>query len=230
MSVLDAFSLAGKVSVVTGANRGIGRALSVALAEAGSDVVLLVRDPDRATDVVDEVTALGVQARAVAADVTDPAGVRRAVDEVLAGVGRVDVLINNAGTCIHAPALEVTDEDWQTRARRQPQRRVELRPVVRPGHGGGRPRHHRQHRVDLGPDRQPSSVAAGVQRLQGGGAPPDQVAGRRMGAARHPGQRPGAGLHQDRDGPGRRAAVSAGCGSTTPRCSVTPHPASSGRA
>ena len=47
MSVLDAFSLSGKVSVVTGANRGIGRALATALAEAGSDVVLLVRDPER---------------------------------------------------------------------------------------------------------------------------------------------------------------------------------------
>ena len=53
MSVLDAFSLSGKVSVVTGANRGIGRALVTALAEAGSDVVLLVRDPDSAVDTVE---------------------------------------------------------------------------------------------------------------------------------------------------------------------------------
>ncbi len=112
MPVLDSFSLAGKVSVVTGANRGIGRSLSTALAEAGSDVVLLVRDPERAAEVVAEVAALGVRAQAVAADVTDPAGVRAAVDTIVADFGRVDVLINNAGTCIHKPALEVTEQEW----------------------------------------------------------------------------------------------------------------------
>ena len=65
MSVLDAFSLSGKVSVVTGANRGIGRALVTALAEAGSDVVLLVRDTEGAAEVIDELNALGVTAIAV---------------------------------------------------------------------------------------------------------------------------------------------------------------------
>ena len=62
MSVLDAFSLSGKVSVVTGANRGIGRALVTALAEAGSDVVLLVRDTGGAAEVIAELEALGVTA------------------------------------------------------------------------------------------------------------------------------------------------------------------------
>jgi NAD(P)-dependent dehydrogenase (short-subunit alcohol dehydrogenase family) len=62
MSVLDAFSLAGRVSVVTGAARGIGRALARALAEAGSDVVLLVRDPAGAAHVLEELQALGVTA------------------------------------------------------------------------------------------------------------------------------------------------------------------------
>ena len=57
MSVLDAFSMSGKVSVVTGANRGIGRALATALAEAGSDVVLLVRDLDCAGEAVAELEA-----------------------------------------------------------------------------------------------------------------------------------------------------------------------------
>lgn len=114
MSVLDAFSLTGRVSVVTGANRGIGRALSRALAEAGSDVVLLVRDPDRAADVVAEVAALDVRALAVQADVTSVTQVEAAVSDVVEACGRVDVLINNAGACIHRPALEVTPEEWRS--------------------------------------------------------------------------------------------------------------------
>jgi NAD(P)-dependent dehydrogenase (short-subunit alcohol dehydrogenase family) len=114
MSVLDAFSLAGQVSVVTGANRGIGRALSSALAEAGSDVVLLVRDPKRAAPVVAEVEALGVRALAVQADVTVLGEVEAAVERVVEALGKVDVLINNAGACIHRPALEVTPEEWRS--------------------------------------------------------------------------------------------------------------------
>jgi len=113
MSVLDTFSLTGKVSVVTGANRGIGRALVTALAEAGSDVVLLVRDPLRAEPVVAELKQLGVRAVAVGADVTSPDQVQEAVFEIVGQLGSVDVLVNNAGACIHRPALEVTAEEWR---------------------------------------------------------------------------------------------------------------------
>ena len=113
MSVLDAFSLSGKVSVVTGANRGIGRALVTALAEAGSDVALLVRDPDDAGEAVAALELLGVTARAVAADVTEPKQVQRALDEIMDAFGQVDVLVNNAGTCIHRPALDVTEDEWR---------------------------------------------------------------------------------------------------------------------
>jgi NAD(P)-dependent dehydrogenase (short-subunit alcohol dehydrogenase family) len=112
--VLDAFSLADRVSVVTGGNRGIGRALATALAEAGSDVALLVRDTDAAKDAVDELAALGVRATAVAADVTDPEQVQRAVPEIVERLGRVDVLVNNAGACVHRPALEVSPVEWQS--------------------------------------------------------------------------------------------------------------------
>lgn len=114
MPVLDAFALTGQVSVVTGGNRGIGRALAQALAEAGSEVVLLVRDPDGAQTAVAELMDVGVRAAAVAADVTDAQQVTRAVREVVDRFGRVDVLVNNAGTCVHRPALEVTAEEWAT--------------------------------------------------------------------------------------------------------------------
>jgi NAD(P)-dependent dehydrogenase (short-subunit alcohol dehydrogenase family) len=112
--VLDAFSLAGKVSVVTGATRGIGRALATALAEAGSDVVLLVRNPDAASDALKELEAIGVRAIAVAADVTVPEQVQEAVPTIVDALGRVDVLVNNAGSCVHRPALEVTAQDWRS--------------------------------------------------------------------------------------------------------------------
>ena len=114
MAVLDAFSLTGKVSVVTGAARGIGRALAQALAEAGSDVVLLVRNPESVAAAVDELGTLGVTALAVAADVTDAAQVQQAVGEIVDRLGRVDILVNNAGTCIHRPALEVTAQEWRS--------------------------------------------------------------------------------------------------------------------
>jgi NAD(P)-dependent dehydrogenase (short-subunit alcohol dehydrogenase family) len=113
MSVLDSFSMAGKVSVVTGANRGIGRAVVTALAEAGSDVVLLVRDLESTAELVERLQGLGVGAVAVAADVTEPDQVKRAVDQILAKVGPFDVLVNNAGACIHRPALEVTEDEWR---------------------------------------------------------------------------------------------------------------------
>ena len=83
------------------------------LAEAGSDVVLLVRDPSAAAETIAEVEALGVTATAVAADVTDAATVQGAVEEIIDRLGQIDVLVNNAGTCIHRPALDVTPAEWQ---------------------------------------------------------------------------------------------------------------------
>jgi len=113
MGVLDSFSLAGRVSVVTGANRGIGRALATALAEAGSDVAALVRRPDAVEPTLAALRGLGVQAQAFAADVTDPEQVDRAAREVHEAFGRVDVLVNNAGTCIHRPSLDVPPHEWR---------------------------------------------------------------------------------------------------------------------
>jgi NAD(P)-dependent dehydrogenase (short-subunit alcohol dehydrogenase family) len=114
MGVLDTFSLAGRISVVTGANRGIGRALAGALAEAGSDVVLLVRDAAAAEPVTAELRDAGVRADAVVADVTHPAEVSAAVEEIVQTYGRIDVLVNNAGFCVHRAALEVTPEEWRS--------------------------------------------------------------------------------------------------------------------
>lgn len=113
MSVLDTFRLNGRVSAVTGANRGIGRSLAVALAEAGSDLALLVRDPDSCAEVLAELEPTGVRVEVVPIEVTDLTAVDAAADQVVDRFGAVDVLVNNAGTCIHRPALEVTEEEFR---------------------------------------------------------------------------------------------------------------------
>jgi len=74
--------------------------------------VLLVRDTGGADEVIKELDALGATAIAVTADVTEPDQVRRATGEVMDRLGQVDVLVNNAGACIHRPALGVTPEEW----------------------------------------------------------------------------------------------------------------------
>jgi NAD(P)-dependent dehydrogenase (short-subunit alcohol dehydrogenase family) len=107
-SVLDAFRLDGRVAVVTGGNRGLGMAFARALTEAGARVAIAARDAERTQAVAAELGALPVRA-----DVTDPDDVRAMLETVTAGLGPVDVLVNNAGVCFHRPALEVPDEEWR---------------------------------------------------------------------------------------------------------------------
>jgi NAD(P)-dependent dehydrogenase (short-subunit alcohol dehydrogenase family) len=113
MSVLDTFGLAGRVAVVTGGHRGLGKAFATALGEAGATVALLARDPAAAQDSLRGLQDRGIRAEVFAADVTRRAEVDRAAGAIVDAFGRVDVLVNNAGTCIHRPALEVTDAEWQ---------------------------------------------------------------------------------------------------------------------
>jgi NAD(P)-dependent dehydrogenase (short-subunit alcohol dehydrogenase family) len=109
MSVLDTFDLSGKVAVVTGGNRGLGEAWVRCLVDVGATVVIAARDDERSRQVAAR-TGDGVDT--VRLDVRDGEDVQRALDAVVERHGRVDVLVNNAGTCIHRPALEVTDQEW----------------------------------------------------------------------------------------------------------------------
>jgi NAD(P)-dependent dehydrogenase (short-subunit alcohol dehydrogenase family) len=109
MAVLDSFQLTDRVAVVTGGNRGLGLAFTRALTQAGARVAIVARDDAKTAEVVGD---LGDAVRGFSADVRSRADVERVVTEVVSAFGGVDILVNNAGTCVHAPALEVTDEDW----------------------------------------------------------------------------------------------------------------------
>ena len=113
MAVLDTFSLTGKVAVVTGGNRGLGRAFAHALGEAGAVVAILARDSEKNAQVVAELVEAGITASAFEGDVSSHVDIERAAGEITSTYGRVDVLINNAGICIHRPALEVTQDEWK---------------------------------------------------------------------------------------------------------------------
>jgi NAD(P)-dependent dehydrogenase (short-subunit alcohol dehydrogenase family) len=113
MSVLDTFHLAGRVAVVTGGNRGLGRAFATALGEAGARVAILARDGAATTRAVTELADRGITAKGFEADVVNRSEVDRAVEQIVGELGRVDILVNNAGACVHRPALDVTADEWR---------------------------------------------------------------------------------------------------------------------
>jgi len=110
---LQLFELTGRTAVVTGATRGLGRTFALALADAGANVVIVGRDADAAAAVAADVTERGRESLIVLGDVTVRADVERMLAEAVARFGSVEILVNNAGTCIHKPALDVTDDEWR---------------------------------------------------------------------------------------------------------------------
>ena len=111
--VLDRFSLAGRVALVTGASSGLGAGFAVALAQAGADVVLAARRQDGLRAAGREVEKLGRSALAVPADVTDPEACRAVVQAAVGRFGRLDVLVNNAGMGTAVPALREPPEQFR---------------------------------------------------------------------------------------------------------------------
>ncbi len=100
--------LRGKIALVTGASRGIGRAIALALADEGCDVALVARGAERLQEAAREVSGRGVRAAAIVADVTLAADVERMVRETIERLGRLDILVNNAGG-----SFPDNDEGWQ---------------------------------------------------------------------------------------------------------------------
>jgi NAD(P)-dependent dehydrogenase (short-subunit alcohol dehydrogenase family) len=112
MNGFPRFDLTGQVALVTGAARGLGRAISLALAHAGADVALGLRDVNSGRDLVREIEAMGKRALPLQMDVTHLDQIRRSVDEIVAHFERLDILVNNVGLGPSNLAEQVHEEDF----------------------------------------------------------------------------------------------------------------------
>jgi gluconate 5-dehydrogenase len=106
------FDLTGRVAIVTGGSVGLGRQMAEGLAEMGANLVLCARKKERCERAAEELRKLGVQVLALACDVKEPAGIQEVADATFKQFGRIDILINNAGTSWGAPVESMTLEQW----------------------------------------------------------------------------------------------------------------------
>lgn len=113
MSILDRFSLNGKVSIITGGERGIGFAIAKGFAEAGSKIVIAGMDEASMATATEELRAMGTECLAVKTDVTDEAQIAKMVQTVVDTFGHIDVLVNNAGSGRGNPAEKMPAEDFR---------------------------------------------------------------------------------------------------------------------
>ncbi|MBM3131720.1 MAG: 3-oxoacyl-ACP reductase FabG [Chloroflexi bacterium] len=112
--VSDKFSLAGKVAIVTGSGRGIGKGIALAFAEAGADVACCARTVSEIETSVKDIRAKGRRALAIRCDVTDEDQVQKLVDETVREFGRIDILVNNAGgTTTFGPMVRMSRKDFE---------------------------------------------------------------------------------------------------------------------
>ena len=112
MKIQQLFDLTGKVAIVTGGATGLGRQMAEALAEAGANLIVCARKIERCERAAEELRKVGVKVLALACDVKSQPDIRAAVDTALSTFGRVDILINNAGTSWGAAVEEMTLEQW----------------------------------------------------------------------------------------------------------------------
>ena len=113
MTVAELFRLDGKVAIVTGASSGLGVEIALALAEAGADVALGARRTDRLASTARFVEEAGRRSLAVATDIADPASCTALVETTMRSLGRVDVLVNNAGVATAVPATRETPDEFR---------------------------------------------------------------------------------------------------------------------
>lgn len=108
----DCFDLTGRVAVITGASSGLGVEFAKALAFRGADVALFARRADKLQQVAEEVKEFGHRVLPVTCDVTNEEMVKAGVEQVIKEFGKIDILLNNAGTCNMVPTTELTKEQW----------------------------------------------------------------------------------------------------------------------
>lgn len=113
MPDLGLFSLEGKKALVTGASRGLGKAIALALARAGADVAVVSRSREELEQVAQEIEALGQKGVPIVADVSREEEVEAMREKALKALGTVHILVNNAGITVRKPVLEMTLEEWE---------------------------------------------------------------------------------------------------------------------
>jgi NAD(P)-dependent dehydrogenase (short-subunit alcohol dehydrogenase family) len=111
-SVRELFDLSGRVAIITGGSVGLGRQMAEALAEMGANLVLCARKKERCVQAAEELRQFGVEALAFGCDVRNQAEIQGVVDATLAQFGRIDILMNNAGTSWGAPVEQMSLEQW----------------------------------------------------------------------------------------------------------------------
>lgn len=134
------FDLEGKRALVTGASRGIGRAIAISYARAGADVALLARNADLLAEVAEEISAMGRRAVVAPADVLDSDSTRSAVGEAVAELGGLDVLVNNAGgNSFSIPVAQMRMSGWEKTMRLNLDSILHITQAALPslGEGGG---------------------------------------------------------------------------------------------
>src|SRR5699024_880042 len=105
------FNLEGKVAIVTGGNRGLGGAMSLGLAEAGADIVIIQRSKEE-TEIAQKIRDLGKKCLTISYDLSNTSDLQTVVDQTLAEFGKIDILVNNAGVQKRHPSAEFPEEDW----------------------------------------------------------------------------------------------------------------------
>ncbi len=114
MSILDLFKLDGKIAFVTGSSSGLGQAMAIALAEAGADVVCHSSKTGGAAETVAAIEKLGRKSAEFSGDMADKNVPSRLIASIIEQFGRLDILINNAGTIRRSPAVDFSEDDWAT--------------------------------------------------------------------------------------------------------------------
>jgi 2-deoxy-D-gluconate 3-dehydrogenase len=112
MSVVDQFSLSGKRALVTGSSRGLGKAMAIALAEAGADVVCASSKSGGADDTAKSVESVGRRAWTASADLADRKAVLRMAEDAQRQAGAIDILVNNGGAIARQPAVDYSEAEW----------------------------------------------------------------------------------------------------------------------
>src|ERR1700681_3892570 len=111
-NVKQLFELIGRVAIITGGSVGLGRQMAEGLAEMGANLVLCSRKKARCLEAAEELKRLGVQVLALGCDVKQPSSIQEVADATVKQFGRIDILINNAGTSWGAPVESMTLEQW----------------------------------------------------------------------------------------------------------------------